>query len=596
MAYGLFSLSWLLLACSEETPSPASIGSNLEAELRWPTSRSSLSTTTLPDTVARVRAIVSDSAGAVLRDFDGNLLDLTVTQDQGFLSFGRVPGGTNRSLEVRGYDNDSHLIYQAKQQGIDITNEAPLIPLEVGMEEIDTVAPFNTVLQVTGSSLSSGTATLQLSARDNWGVDKYYLSLSPNRPSLSDAGWKAANGERYFVTTETLDLQLDPNRTLTSAVEVVRVYAWFADLSLNGTQRISPVQQTEVVLSHGIDELPSQLSLATSWDTNFSSQRQLLLDLSAVDDYGLTAFLVSDNASEPTPSDSDPRWQAIVPSQKSLARTQVPLTISSGNSLAALRFWVRDTGGQVRASDSLGIQLKDEDTIAPRLLSAVVNQGETKTSIPEVRLDLQGVDDRQLHSFFVSQDPTTPTNASKWTSLNLVERDNCAALPLDNRCQQWTTYFEFPTTRNRGLQDLYLWLRDDSNSGMVSSRKTVVFEYVPPPGFTSSVCRDGVCGVTRLEEWKNYRLRIQLTGEPAEDVPVKVETDNSSISSIRFSNARTHTFRREYWSTIWELNFQTSGTQNTPVQFYLDFLPDPGVVHDPDYARLGKYVLTTLNF
>ena len=148
-----FSLQWalglvvslLLMACTEETPPPAQQGGNLQAELQWPTSRSNIgSSPQLPENVASIRAIISDASGTILRDLDGKLLDRTEKRGQGYLWFSRLYSGTNLTLEVRGYDNDSHLVYQQRGDGITIQQNkiTDLGPWK--MEETDTVAPFDT--------------------------------------------------------------------------------------------------------------------------------------------------------------------------------------------------------------------------------------------------------------------------------------------------------------------------------------------------------------------------------------------------------------------------------------------------------------------
>ena len=57
-----------------------------------------------------------------------------------------MPSATNLTLEVRGYDNDSHLVYQQREGGITVQqNKITDLGLQT-MVEVDTVAPFDTRL------------------------------------------------------------------------------------------------------------------------------------------------------------------------------------------------------------------------------------------------------------------------------------------------------------------------------------------------------------------------------------------------------------------------------------------------------------------
>ena len=186
LALGL-ALGILLMACTEETPPPTQQGGTLQAELQWSASRSSNNTSAQlpPDNVALIRAIISDSSGTILRDLDGKLLDRTEKRGQGYLWFSRVPSATNLTLEVRGYDNDSHLVYQQREGGITVQqNKITDLGLQT-MVEVDTVAPFDTRLIELTTNEFAGITNVQLSARDNWGISCYYLSTSPNRPNLT---------------------------------------------------------------------------------------------------------------------------------------------------------------------------------------------------------------------------------------------------------------------------------------------------------------------------------------------------------------------------------------------------------------------------
>lgn len=145
-ALGLFT-SLLFVACTEETPPPAQQGGTLQAELQWPTSRGNISSPSqLPENVASIRAIISDASGTILRDLDGKLLDRTEKRGQGYLWFSRLYSGTNLTLEVRGYDNDSHLVYQQREDEITVQQNKITDLGPWTMEETDTVAPFGTRL------------------------------------------------------------------------------------------------------------------------------------------------------------------------------------------------------------------------------------------------------------------------------------------------------------------------------------------------------------------------------------------------------------------------------------------------------------------
>ena len=649
----------LLMACTEETPPPAQQGGTLQAELQWLTSRSNISSPSqLPENVALIRAIISDASGTILRDLDGKLLDRTEKRGQGYLWFSRLYSGTNLTLEVRGYDNDSHLVYQQREDGITILQNKITDLGPWTMKETDTVAPFDTRLIELTTNEYAGITNVQLSARDNWGISCYYISTSPNRPALPtssnlcSAPWKNANGERYFSTIENVDLGLDLDREIISAVETVPIYVWFVDEPRPVSERrISLAQRMDVVINHGDDALPSDLTINTSWSNDrnssyqSSSNNNLLIDLSAVDDYGLTAYLLSDNVNELTPAIDDPYWEAIArcPEQanknlvcvtednlswkdyplppKEWEEKEIEFEKQSGNQ--QLRFWVQDTGGQIRSSSSLTI---NGGNAAPRILKVVLNQDERTTSTRSVRLDISAVDDQNIHSYYVSQSTTVPTSSSNW-----APTENRLCDPTKPQIYCWTGHFTLPTnssnwepTENRlcdptkprdltkpqiycwtghftdqnssrGLQEVHVWVRD--NNYQVSDKATATIDYIPEPGFEHQVCLGSNCGLKIFEPSKNYSLRIALTGEPADDVPIVVSTDSEKLFDNATSSIARHTFQQETWSSVWELNFTTpANLSSRPALIYLDFTVNNPVAHDYEYSRLGQYILNTLNY
>ena len=605
----------LLMACTEETPPPAQQGGTLQAELQWPTSRSNISSPSqLPENVALIRAIISDAAGTILRDLDGKLLDRTEKRGQGYLWFSRLYSGTNLTLEVRGYDNDSHLVYQQREDGITIQQDKITDLGPWTMEETDTVAPFDTRLIEITTNEYAGITNVQLSARDNWGISCYSISTSPNRPALPTSSnpcsdkWKNANEERYFSTIESVDLGLDLDREVISAIETVPIYVWFVDRELGG-RRISLVQQMDVTINHGDDALPDNLTINTSWSNDrnssyqSSSSNNLLIDLSAVDDYGLTAYLLSDDVNEPTPAINDPRWEAIArcPEQanknlvcvtednpfwkdyplppKEWNEKEIKFEKQSGNQ--QLRFWIQDTGGQIRSSSSLTI---NGSNAAPRILKVVLNQYEHTTITRSIRLDVSAVDDQNIHSYYVSQSPTVPANSSSWVLLD-----------DKSRRQGWIDYFTLDKNLSRGLQEVHVWVRD--NNYQVSDKATATINYIPEPSFEHQACLDSKCGLKVFKPNKNYSLRIALTGEPADNVPVVVSTDSEKLFDNATSSIARHTFQQETWSSVWELNFTTpANLSSRPALIYLDFAVNNPVAHDYEYSRLGEYILNTLNY
>ena len=104
------------------------------------------------------------------------------------------------------------------------------------------------------------------------------------------------------------------------------------------------------------------------------------------------------------------------------------------------------------------------------------------------------------------------------------------------------------------------------------------------------------CGATDFEPNKNYGLRIQLTSEPGDNVPVVVSTDSEKLFDNATSSIARHTFQQETWSSVWELNFKTPPTLTDPALIYLNFTVNNPVAHDYEYSRLGEYILNTLNY
>ena len=194
------------------------------------------------------------------------------------------------------------------------------------------------------------------------------------------------------------------------------------------------------------------------------------------------------------------------------------------------------------------------------------------------------MDDRQIDSYYSSQNPTVSTNSSSW-------------VPLENkiRRQDWTGHFTLDKNASRGLQEVHVWVRD--NNYQVSDKVTATINYIPEPAIEHQACLGSNCGLKVFEPNKKYSLRIALTGEPADDVPVVVSTDSEKLFDNATSSIARHTFQQETWSSVWELNFTTpANLSSRPALIYLDFTVNNPVAHDYEYSRLGEYILNTLNY
>ncbi len=609
------SLFW---ACSPPEPEQraADVGAKdvspvLRLQLSWETSRSAANegaTAELPPNVATIQAILRDANGRIVRDIDGQLVNFSASIGNEYLWLRRLPVADNLTLEVQGLDNESHPIYQttaavstrSTEQSISLSNANPLA---LTMSRADTIAPFDVKLTVADDAqlLSDGTVVVQFEARDNWGVRYYWIRNSPQKPRQDDINGRVEPENTPRSVREQRTVQVGahggaplPDRSLPTPLhQSETLYAWALDEEGN----MSPAASVVVSLKQEDSQGPANVTLRTSWGATRTSNANLLLDLSATDNFGVAGFALTETSEMPA-LDSD-AWTLLDAPETAWAISNYDNFTLSEPRDTTVYLWVRDEAGNVSPSSET-FAFDQDDVTAPFVEQIVVNNGAATLTSRFVKVDALAVDDRELSDFVLTESGVTPSEDANWQ-------------PFPTALRQQPLTAHTTLTGNTRQQTVFLWVRDGEKN---YQRKQLEVTYAPEPSFVAAITdHAGITADTTSESDSNEvptsirRLHLRLGTEPAAPVQAEVVLSDPteavllSSSNGGFSDygaTQQLTFTASNWDQTQTVYFRgraDSDNADQTYQIFLDFTLsgdcDPSL-HDCAYARLGRHIVGTL--
>ena len=156
----------------------------------------------------------------------------------------------------------------------------------------DTNSPSNPTISInSGAATTTSTSvTLTISATDDVGITAFYASEASSTPSSSDSGWNSFTSSTSYSATVSFTLS-----SASSAGNYSRtVYVWFKDAAGN----VSTSASDGITLVIKIPPTSTSIAIQNK-SNNVYSSCCVVLQLSAEDDVGVTAFYISGSNSTP---------------------------------------------------------------------------------------------------------------------------------------------------------------------------------------------------------------------------------------------------------------------------------------------------------
>lgn len=265
---------------------------------------------------------------------------------------------------------------------------------------------------ISADTTSSAVVSLSLSASDNEGVAGYYISDDPAQPAPNQDGWTTFEPVESF--SADVDFTLDPVSPGETAD--VTVYVWFIDGSGNISSATSDTIELMITdfdppLNQGADFINA--GVVSTQTPNVT------LDLSAVDEFGVTGYLVSESSAVPGLTDSG--WAMVESAASYSASVVFELSHAlPGETVERTVFvWFRDGAGLISETASDSISLVNSDT-GPPVNSSLdfINSGADATETILVSLSLFASDDVGVTGYYISEEAVAPLPAdSGWVTL-----------------------------------------------------------------------------------------------------------------------------------------------------------------------------------
>ena len=314
----------------------------------------------------------------------------------------------------------------------------------------DSVSPSNLSVSINGGDSSTDTVnvTLSLSATDDTGVVAHFVSKSSAAPSNGDAGW--------VLVTSTKNYSADVAFTLSSTPGTKTVYAWFKDAAEN----VSTIANNTITLLD--NSPPTSPSISINSGDISTGTLSVTLNLSALDDLGVAAYLVSENST--TPLDADGRWVSFAGTTS--YSEDVAFTLSNTVGTKTVYAWFKDTSGNISTVTNNTITLFDG--LPPVSTSILIDGGATATSSLPVTLTLSALDEFSVTAYLASENSTTPLDADgRW-----VPFTGTAAYSAD---------VAFTLSSTPSTKTVYTWFKDaDGNISTVASDTIILSDNSSP--------------------------------------------------------------------------------------------------------------------
>ncbi|HHT9110863.1 MAG TPA: RCC1 domain-containing protein [Candidatus Brocadiaceae bacterium] len=188
----------------------------------------------------------------------------------------------------------------------------------------------------------SRSVAVNLSATDNVGIVGYYISMDPATPSSFNPGWK--------YITSTPRLKEDVSYIVSGKSGAKIIYAWYKDFAGN----VSKATSDDIVLNI----TPPVGSLTVNRGSKVTHSRNVVVNLTAMDDVAITAYYISLNAT--VPASTGPGWKTITPT--AYFTGDVPYNLSGDDGYKTIYVWYRDVTGMVSSVSGGGIILDTKTT------------------------------------------------------------------------------------------------------------------------------------------------------------------------------------------------------------------------------------------
>jgi len=315
----------------------------------------------------------------------------------------------------------------------------------------DLVPPYSgkIILSDNKTTTQSISIKMTISAQDNHGVASWYASESPKKPEISSSGWNQITPPRRNYSAN-VDFVLSPASSSSDNYRLV--YIWFKDTA----GFISRRAQDSILLSITDFFKPTNKSLQINSGATSTSSPDVTLNLSASDDSGIQAYLISNDNSTPTASDS--RWKNVTVTKN--YQESVSYVLLSGADVGSftrkIYSWFKDLAGNISDKKEASITLIVNDSTPPVPTSISINSGAESTSQTGVQIKFTGTDNIGISGYFLSESGSKPElNRIGWVSIN----------ESDNVILEGISYSLIGATDiGKHSRKVYLWLRDKAGN------------------------------------------------------------------------------------------------------------------------------------
>ena len=321
--------------------------------------------------------------------------------------------------------------------------------------ESDIIAPTNTSILINegDDSTTSILLSLSLSATDNEGIVAYFVSSSNTEPNPASDGWTSIAPATSYSDTVSFNLE--------GATGIISIYAWFKDAAGNVS---NPTFDTINVISNDASP-PMNPSVLINNGSSFTSSTAVILQLSADDDTGITAYYASESDTTPVASDSD--WVPV--SSTTNYSAAVSFTLSAGNATKTVIVWFKDASNNVSGSSSDSIVFSSSDLLAPVNASIIIDNNEELTESLLVDLTISASDDTGVIGYYISESSSVPLGSSSGWSIVSSATEFSAIVPY--------------TLSSDGIATVYVWFKDAGGnvSENANSSITCIINETPLP-------------------------------------------------------------------------------------------------------------------
>ena len=330
----------------------------------------------------------------------------------------------------------------------------------------DATPPTGTALLINGGAAATTNTlvTLAISALDNIAVTAYLATESYAPPSNTDTGWVTVVPASSFNATVAFTLSAAPSVLPGNYPKVVSV--WFRDSS--GNMSLPVVSEIDLMVEDTAPPFNPSLSINGGAITTDSTA--VMLDLSASDNAGITAYIISESPVTPLSSDS---WQVVAETLNYNATISHTLTGAgstyAGSYSKTVYVWFKDAAGHISVAADASIDLIVTDTIIPWNPAIEINAGAMTVLSTDVTLNLSASDDAGVTAYFASESSVTPvaTDAA-WVAVTPAQNYNA------------TVSFTLAGSGTPGVypRSVYVWYKDAAGHVSAAVNDSINYEVV----------------------------------------------------------------------------------------------------------------------